>query len=160
MISIIEVDYLNQSHADDLITLMDEYASDPMGGGESLPVSVKEALPSRLARLDHAISLLAYVDDVAAGLLNAFEGFSTFAAMPLINIHDVIVSKEYRRQGISQRLIQYLEKLAKERGCCKLTLEVLAENSIAKSSYSKMNFESYKLSDHAGCAEFWHKKII
>lgn len=36
-------------------------------------------------------SVLAFDADQPVGLINAIEGFSTFACKPLINIHDVIV---------------------------------------------------------------------
>lgn len=159
MISIIEVDFKNPQHANNLVRLMDEYARDPMGGGKPLGDDVKESLPKKLEQLDHGIHLLAMKDDEAVGLLNAFQGFSTFAARPLINIHDVIVSSKWRGQGISQKMIQHLEAIAIERDCCKLTLEVLSENAPARASYAKVGFDAYRLHRDTGIAEFWQKPL-
>ena len=159
MIEIVRVDYQNPDHISDLVALMDQYALDPMGGGEGLPDKVKANLGNNLAKLPSAISLLAYVGNEAVGLLNAFEGFSTFACKPLINVHDVIVSFSYRRKGISHHLLSSLEEIAKEKGCCKLTLEVLSQNKTAKTSYQKMGFAPYQLDPKSGQAEFWQKDL-
>ena len=37
--------------------------------------------------------------DKPVGLATTFEGFSTFAAKPLINIHDIAVLPDYRGRG-------------------------------------------------------------
>ena len=58
--------------------------------------AIRSYYVQRLARVPGALSLLAYADGQPAGLLNAFLGFSTFAAAPLLNIHDLIVNRDYR----------------------------------------------------------------
>ena len=90
-LEIIKVDYHDPHHASQLLALLSDYAQDPMGGGTDLPADVKSVLVQRLARVPGALSLLAYVDGQPAGLLNAFPGFSTFAAAPLLNIRNNFV---------------------------------------------------------------------
>ena len=51
--------------------------------GSVRPRRVLQSLVPKLAKLPHAFSILAFVDGEAVGLLNCFEGFSTFAAKPL-----------------------------------------------------------------------------
>jgi ribosomal protein S18 acetylase RimI-like enzyme len=51
------------------------------------------------------------------------------------------------------------EQVASERGCCKMTLEVLNNNEAAKSSYRASGYEPYQLDDQFGNAEFWQKPI-
>jgi len=152
-------DYTDPKHADDLVMLMDHYASDPMGGGEPLNENVKAVLASELAKQQGAVSIIAYDSDQAVGLLNAFTGFSTFAAKPLMNIHDVVVLDGHRGKGISQGLINALVDIAKGNGCVKLTLEVLQNNHIAKGSYTKLGFKAYELDPASGHAEFWQKYL-
>ncbi len=124
---------------------MNCYASDPMGGGEPLPADVISNLTSELAEIPHAFSVICYMSGEPAGLANCFEAFSTFKCKPLVNIHDVVVVKEYRGLGISHLLLQEVEKIALARGCCKITLEVLEGNTIARSSYNKLGFQYYEL---------------
>lgn len=151
------VDYRNPVHAQHLVQLLDHYARDPMGGGQPLPDSVKETLVEELAKRSFAFSLLCYVEDKPVALTNCFEGFSTFAAKPLINIHDIVVHREYRGQGLSQAMLTKVEQIARNRGCCKITLEVLSGNEVAQGAYEKFGFELYQLDPTAGQAQFWQK---
>ena len=152
-------DYGNKRHAADIIQLLDIYALDPMGGGACLPEEVKRDLVPELAKRPWAFSVLAHVDDEAAGLINCFEGFSTFAARPLVNIHDVIVAPRWRGMGISRRMLETVQAVAVERGCCKLTLELLEGNASAREAYARFGFQPYSLDERMGHAVFWHKKL-
>ncbi len=158
-VHIIRADYHNPQHQQDLLYLLDQYARDPMGGGEGLKSSVKKTLIDQLQKRDFACTVLAYVDDQPAGIANCFEGFSTFAAKPLINIHDLAVVSEFRGMGISQALLQEVENIACEKGCCKVTLEVLSGNQTAINSYQKFGFRQYELDPEKGQAQFWEKKL-
>ena len=51
------------------------------------------------------------------------------------------------------------ERVAIERGCCKLTLEVLSENHAAKKAYARYGFGPYELDPKAGQAHFWQKAL-
>mmetsp|Transcript_3138 Transcript_3138/g.7150 ORF Transcript_3138/g.7150 Transcript_3138/m.7150 type:complete len:213 (-) Transcript_3138:165-803(-) len=97
-----------------------------------------------------------------AGLINCFEGFSTFAARPLVNIHDVFVLREFRGNGISQALLRAVEDEALRRNCCKVTLECLSKNEVAIMAYRKSGFASYELGDPTvnGVAIFMEKKLV
>jgi len=139
--------------------LLNSYACDPMGGGEALATTVKDNLVKTLAKRTDVFTILCYVDEQPAGLINCIEGFSTFNCKPVMNIHDVIVLAEYRGQGLSTKMLAEVEALASFRGCCKLTLEVLEGNKIAKSSYQKFGFAGYELDPEIGKAMFWEKKI-
>ena len=158
-IKIIPADYTNPKHAEEIIVLMNAYASDPMGGGKPLTKTVNDNLVNTLATLPHALSIISYVDGVAAGLVNCFEGFSTFSCQPLINIHDVIVLQPYRTKGLSYRMLEKVEEIARTKGCCKLTLEVLTGNKIAQSAYHKFGFADYELDPAMGKALFWQKVL-
>lgn len=158
-IDVIRANYLDPQHAADLVFLLDSYALDPMGGGIGLPPEVQGNLVSILATLPHAVSLLCYVDDRPAGLVNCFEGFSTFSCSKLLNIHDLAILKEFRGLGLSQHLLKELEALARDRSCSKLTLEVLEGNKAAKGAYEKFGFAPYELDPELGIAQFWQKSV-
>lgn len=158
-ISVITADYHNKQHAEDVMQCLSAYALDPMGGGEPLAEFVKENLIARLQQQNNVYSVLCYVDGNIAALANCVEGFSTFSAKPLINFHDIVVLKAFRGQGLTQHLFDYVESIATERGCCKLTLEVLEGNTIAKNAYKKVGFGSYELDPEMGQAVFWQKKL-
>jgi len=156
---IIIANYQNPLHAAALIEVLDAYALDPMGGNQALCAETKDKLVGELAKLDSAVSILAFVDDKPAGLLNGFFGFSTFKCKPLLNIHDVAVKAEYRGQGISLQMINAVQAFALEKGCCKLTLEVLEGNIPAQNAYLKLGFTGYELDPQLGKAMFWEKTL-
>lgn len=159
-IEIVVADYSNKVHADDIVYLLNDYANDPMGGGEPLSPFVKGNLALELSKVPHAFSILCYVDDKPAGLANCFEAFSTFKCKPLINIHDITVKSNYRGKGISQKILDKIDHIAQEKGCCKITLEVLEGNKAAKNAYLKYGFEPYLLDAENGNAQFWQKPVI
>ncbi len=138
---------------------MNEYACDEMGGGEALPDCVQKNLVAELNKRDAAHAVLANVNGVAAGLVICFEGFSTFSCRPLLNIHDVIVSTQFRGKGLSKMLLLKAEEIAIRLGCCKLTLEVLEGNTAAQRAYEAAGFSGYELDPRMGKALFWEKKL-
>ena len=151
------VDYLNAHHAQALVSLLDAYAQDPMGGGEALKPEATARLCTDLARIAGAASFIAWLEDKPIGLINCFEGYSTFKAQPLLNVHDIAVLDGHRGQGVGQALLQAAEAHARSRGCCKLTLEVLSGNAPAMGSYKRFGFEQYELDPAAGQAQFMQK---
>ncbi len=158
-IKLVQADYNNAQHADDILLLLNGYAIDPMGGGEPLSDYVKQNLIIELRKRTDVFSVLCYVDDKPAGIVNCVEGFSTFKCKPLINIHDCGVLPEFRGKGISGKLFEEVEKIAVARGCCKLTLEVLEGNTVAQNAYKKLGFAGYELDEKMGKAMFWEKKL-
>jgi GNAT superfamily N-acetyltransferase len=160
MVRVIVADYSNPSHANALVSLLDDYARDPMGGGAGLSAFAKENLVSALAARSHVFSLLALEGDaegVPVGLANCIEGFSTFACKPLVNVHDLTVLKSHRGRGIAQLLLAKVEAVALQRGACKLTLEVLSGNTGAVRVYERAGFANYQLDPNAGHAQFMQK---
>lgn len=155
--NIIFADYLNRKHAQDIVFLLNRYAVDSTGGGIELSKYARENLVEELAKLSFAFSLICYVKNEPVGLINCFTLFSTFKCKPVINIHDLVVIARYRRQGISQLLLSEVEKIAKKKGACKMTLEVLQKNYAAKNSYAKFGFVGYELNPQYGQAIFLEK---
>lgn len=158
-INIVKADYLDETHAQHIPFLLDCYACDPMGGGKGLALEKREQLVKELSKLPYAFSVIAYVDDKPAGLINCFEQFSTFSCKPLINIHDIVVLEEFRGNRLCHKMLEVVEEIALSKGCCKLTLEVLENNLPAKKSYTSYGFSDYELDPKMGKALFWQKII-
>jgi ribosomal protein S18 acetylase RimI-like enzyme len=151
-------DYRSPRDAADLVALLDAYARDPMGGGTPLADDVKARLVGDLAANPHAFSLLARLDATAVGLANCFVGYSTFAAAPLVNIHDLAVLAGHRNKGIGRALMTAIEAEGLKRGACKVTLEVLSGNP-AKRLYTALGYGDYQLDPATGHALFWQKRL-
>ena len=160
MITIVKADLTQTTHAQAVVGLLNEYACDPMGGGEPLSMEVQTSLIDAMIKRPFIHSFIAFDHDRPVGLINLVEGFSTFAAKPLLNVHDVMVIEAYRGRGIAAQLFTAAESFAYELGCVKLTLEVLEGNEPAKHAYRRLGFKPYQLDPSAGVAQFWHKKIV
>jgi ribosomal protein S18 acetylase RimI-like enzyme len=148
---ICRADYADPLHAQALVNLLDAYARDPMGGGDPLSEFSREHLVAALSARPQAFSVLAFsgnggLDSARpVGLVNCIEGFSTFACRPLVNVHDVTVLPDYRGQRVAEKMLALVEEIARERGACKLTLEVLHGNTGAIKLYRRVGFANYQL---------------
>lgn len=159
MLEIIDVDFNNPEHGRQVLAMLNEYASGPMGGSTPLPEYAQRNLIAELAKRPTARALLARIDGAAAGVAIYLEGFSTFACRPLVNLHDLAVSPRFQGQGVGKQLLAALEDRARQLGCCKITLEVLEGNDVAQRLYRKLGYEGYSLDEDTGRAMFWQKKL-
>jgi GNAT superfamily N-acetyltransferase len=147
------------SHVSALLALLEYYALDPMGGDRALSSYVRDNLVAQLRSRHDYFGWLAWHGDEAIGLVNCFEGFSTFAARPLLNVHDIVVVEAHRGKGVARALLAEVERCAIARACCKLTLEVLQGNEIAMARYRAFGFEPYELDPAAGQAVLMQKQL-
>lgn len=140
-IRVSEADLSDLRQMKGLLEVLDSYAGDPVGGGEPLSDEVLGRLPSLLREHPTTLVLLAFDGDETVGAAVCFFGLSTFRARPLLNIHDLAVLHPYRGRGIGKALLAAAEEHAKQRGCCKLTLEVQDDNTRARMLYERFGFE-------------------
>ena len=159
MIEIVKSNYTADGHQKFIIELLNEYATDITGGGVGLSENVMANLIKELEKRENIHTVIAFVDGNPAGLVISIEGFSTFSCKPLLNIHDMIISPEYRGRGIAKMMLGKVEEIALRAGCCKLTLEVLEGNNIARNLYKSFGFNSYELDPKMGKALFLEKKL-
>ncbi|TWU47137.1 GNAT family N-acetyltransferase [Rubripirellula reticaptiva] len=159
MIEISTADLSSPEHAGATLSLLETYAADIMGGGKSLSPHTRTHLVDELRNRENCVVVLAWADDVPAGMAICFEGFSTFSCQAILNIHDFVVAAEFRRQGIAMDLLAKIQEVAVERKCCKLTLEVLEGNHVAQRAYQKFGFAGYELDPEMGRAMFYEKKL-
>ncbi|MBK7646999.1 MAG: GNAT family N-acetyltransferase [Betaproteobacteria bacterium] len=130
-----------------------------MGGGDGLSDYAKLHLVETIRQVPGFHGALAWLDGEAVGLIDCFAGFSTFAARPLLNVHDIVVHQSVRGRGIGQALLAWAEARAGQLGCCKLTLEVLSNNARAMASYVAFGFAPYVLDPQAGNALLMQKYL-
>ena len=136
-----EADFDDERDAKGIIAVLDSYACAPVGGGKPLAPDVRERLIPMLREHPTSLALLAFVDDEPVGIAVCFFALSTFRAAPLLNIHDLAVLPQYRGKGVGRALLKAVEEHARRKGCCKLTLEVLDDNTRARSLYRRFGFD-------------------
>jgi GNAT superfamily N-acetyltransferase len=158
-IEIIEADLNLPDHQTAVVELVNAYAKDPMGDGKPLADDVLARLIPGLREHPTTLIFLAYDQSAPIGIAVCFRGFSTFAARPLINVHDLAVLPTHRGQGVGRMLLAAVERRARELGCCKLTLEVLENNATARRLYAAVGFAQATYVPQAGGALFLSKRI-
>jgi len=158
-IRIVEADLKLSKHRAAVLAMVDAYSMDAMGGAKPLDPDVRARLIPGLQRHPTTLIFLAFQGEQPVGVAVCFIGFSTFAAKPLINIHDCVVLSAFRAQGVGRRLLEAVEGKAHELGCCKLTLEVMDNNHRAMRAYEAAGFERYSLQEDAGTAIFLTKPL-
>ncbi len=156
-LSVVRADYRNSDHARALVDMLDAYARDPAGGSEGLSTYARSHLVTELAARPTAFSVLAFDGPLVVGLVNCIEGFSSFACRPLVNVHDLAVAASHRGRRVGQQMLALVEQIARERGACKITLEVLSGNLSANKLYARYGFVSYQLDPTMGHAQFLQK---
>ena len=155
----VQADLDRPDHRAAVLSLVDAYSRDPMGDGAPLSTEVRERLIPGLRRHPTTLIFLAYEGNTAVGVAVCFLGFSTFAARPLVNVHDLAILPTHRGRGVGRGLLAALEAHARKLGCCTLTLEVLDKNERALRTYTSAGFKRYSLQPGAGEAIFLTKAL-
>jgi GNAT superfamily N-acetyltransferase len=156
---IVEADLECAEHQRDIRLLTAAYALDPMGNGGPLASDILERLIPGLKAHPTTLIFLAHDQRRAIGLATCFRGFSTFAALPIINISDLAVLHEYRGRGIARKLLDAVERKARALGCCKITLEVQENNKTARRIYALAGFSQAVYGPATGGSLYYWKPL-
>jgi ribosomal protein S18 acetylase RimI-like enzyme len=113
---------------------------DEMGIRKSMPKELGFRIIEGLKKHTAYLGFFVCINEEFAALANCNLNYSTWQAKFLINIHDFIVAPLYRKQGVGEFLLREIENYAKEKGYCKLNLEVRNDNLNAQKLYSKVGF--------------------
>ncbi len=156
-ITVISADLADANHAAGVVACIDSYASDPMGGEHSLSADVKASMIPGLLATPAARVWLAQDDATGAfvGVVVGFVGYSTFAAKPRWNVHDVAVVPEVRGRGVGRAMLTRVIEDATAEGCSAVTLEVRHDNAPARHLYASLGF-----GDGFAPMDFWERPII
>ena len=149
-VDILGADYTDPTQRSAIPCLLNAYSRGLLGFRKEIDGHVLKALVPGLERMQNAVVLLARIDRAYVGMAICFLGFSTFHAKPLINIHDFMVLKEFRGQGVGRALLKEIESIARDRDCCKITLEVQENNTSARRLYRRNGFTDSFLAQEAG----------
>ena len=92
-----------------------------------------------------------------AGVPELLNKLKVVPAMAAVVNDDVAVLASHRGRGIAEAMLGEVERIARERGACKLTLEVLSGNTPALRLYQRVGFAGYQLDPAMGSAQFLQK---
>lgn len=148
---VIEADLARPEHQAAIILMVDAYAGDPMGHGESLSRVARMNLIAELRQHPTLMVFLAYQETEPVGIAVCFREFSTFAAKPLLHIADYFVYSAYRGTGVGRLILETIEERARALGFYRLTLEVREDNERGKAISAAAGF-SPKVQSSDGAA--------
>ena len=151
---IIEADCRNPQDIRFLLDMLDIYKTDAMGGENAFSKEEQRRLIDLFENTPNVLAFLAFAETEAVGASVCFTSFSTFAAKPLINIHDICISPRYRNRGLGRSMMLAIMQKAENLECGKITLEVREDNQVAKHLYTSLGFV-----ESSPNMLFWHKKI-
>ncbi len=97
-----------------------------------------ESLTEWIFKKEKAEVIFALVDGKEIGMMLFFHNFSTFRGKAGIYLEDLFVKKEYRGNGYGRQMLEYLAKIAVERGCPRLEWICLDWNKPSIDFYEKM----------------------
>lgn len=143
-VHVVRADLSRSDHGEALVALLDEFVRDPAVAGRPLPEDVRNRVVGAMRSHPTLSAWLAYEGDAVVGFAVGIQSFSTFAARPVMNVHDLGVREAARGRGVGYALMAAMEQVAREAGCCKLTLEVRADNGRARAFYHRFGFGDFE----------------
>lgn len=150
----VQVDLNNEVHCEHLLRLVNDYMADGIGLGEPMPDHLGPKIIEGLKKHLGYVGFFVQVGDDFAALANCNLNFSTWKAKPLINIHDFIVSPDFRKQGVGLFLLDKIADYASKEGYCRINLEVSHDNYKAQNLYKKAGFKECEPPNY-----FWEKRL-
>ncbi len=131
----------DKEQTDALLSLMNDYMLDDMGLNAELPAELGHRIIKGLQLQNNYIGFLLKEGDRYVALANCFVVFSTFKAKQVLNIHDFVVTPDYRRKGAGYTLLNNINDYCKQNNYGKVTLEVRKDNEKAMKLYIKSGFK-------------------
>ncbi len=106
---IVRADLEDPHHQTSLMEMVEAFSADPFGAGRPLPESARAGLIDGLREHPTTLVFLAFEAEAPIGMAICFRSFSTFAARPVVNIHDFFASEKARGRGVSRALPDAVE---------------------------------------------------
>lgn len=109
-------------------------------------LSEPAVVPERIAELaatEHTY-LLVYDDsgEIIATALVCLCQDVMYGSQPFAVVENVVVSADYKREGIGKNMMDYIDTFCLQQGCSKIMLQTSSENSAAQKFYNAVGFDS------------------
>jgi ribosomal protein S18 acetylase RimI-like enzyme len=104
--------------------------------------SVKPARIAEVATSDHTYLLVCDDDgEILATALVCLCQDVMFDSQPFAVIENLVVSADYKREGIGKSLMDYIEDFCLQQDCSKIMLQTNSENRDARDFYTAMGYD-------------------
>ena len=136
--TVVRIDVASTEQCSQFEVLFSEYSS-------GLSVDIESHVIKQLFELPYFHGFICFVDNEPAGFAVCFESYSSYRAKKVLNIHDFMVSLNYRGKAVGKALLSGIEQYSCDHEYLKITLEVDEDNLAAQKLYSSCNYEDYQL---------------
>jgi ribosomal protein S18 acetylase RimI-like enzyme len=137
---VVKADLYNVHSAAAIANLLQMFAQDPMGSQFSLEPYLEDHLIDAFKINAGVHIVLAFIDDMPAGMALCFDNRSGFFYESVLRIQGLIIAPAYRGRYLSQRILAKAEEIARDLGLSAMTLEVAQDNRIARCAYATFGF--------------------
>jgi len=103
--------------------------------------NAKEFLKERISNKDSEIFVAENNEQKLIGFVQLYPLFSSTRMKKLWLLNDLFVNPEYRKKGVSIRLIEKAKELVKNSNACAMFLETEKSNMVGNNLYPKTGFE-------------------
>lgn len=144
MVKIVEA---NINHLEELIPLFDQYRTFYQQNSDLQ--AAKNFLEARIKN-DESIIFLAYYNDEPAGFTQLYTSFSSVSMQAIFILNDLFVSKNARKKGVGEALLNRAKEICFEKNHKGLVLETGIDNP-AQKLYEKLGWKK----DNSSFHYFW-----
>lgn len=104
-------------------------------------------LKSRIAQQD-SIIWMAFYQNQAAGFVQIYPAYTSVGMAKIWILNDLFVDKSYRRKGIAQKLMSFIEEQARTQSIFSIKLATQVDNINAKHLYQALGYKKLDAFDH------------
>lgn len=97
----------------------------------------------KMAADDRYHTFVALIDGAVAGFVTAVESLAAGFPVGYLKMNGLAVKAEYRRRGVATRLMNQLERLARERGLSDIGLASGFQREDAHKFYESIGYEKF-----------------
>jgi ribosomal protein S18 acetylase RimI-like enzyme len=93
-----------------------------------------------LSMPEHIMIFVSEVDDEVVGYANTWTDYSIWSRGKILTVDDLYIAAPYRRNGIGEKMMEYLIEFTKQNGYRRVQLHAELTNDRAHSLYRKLGF--------------------
>jgi len=149
--SILHIDVKSPEQRAQFEVLFNEYSSD-------LSANIESYVVKQLFGLPYFHGFICYVNGEPGAFAVCFESYSTYRSKRILNIHDFMVSSNYRGKGVGKALLGGIEHYCGDNEYLKITLEVDQNNLVAQNLYSAAGYEDFQMAQKG--LFHWQKYLL
>ena len=104
----------------------------------SVTVTVDDLIENLFGLSPLAEAIICYKNETPCGFAVYYSTFSTTTGKPGLHLDDLFILPRYQGQGIGNKVLSYLSKIAEERQCARFEWWALKTNEAAASFYQSI----------------------